>query len=531
MGQKEIRLNQKQPKHPYLSFLAITFFAIPVFADPNGVNIPAQEDISIFSADNSDEGVKDNRPVDLSVAQDSLLGVVGDAKLLFGFNTENAAAVELAAGPKVFRGNGTYAFALNDKNRIKITGEYLDEDLDFDFYTGETRQWVDQVAVGAAYQYWLGGDTFKDVQIGSHYSHAGSKDLSDKVINLGNGITLLDQRRIAGGTDWNGTVETGIHLWRHGLVTAGADYDEVRYDTKYEIHDEGGNEQGFGGHLNLQQLLAPSTQLELKSSVTQLADTYSGGLNWIWTARSGTALRAGFESGYTEDHATGRNFWINGISLNIVWDQARDKKSVATYSDPDVAAEDLLTWAATPAVRMPDVLAITDERITKTGEVIPDFVSVTAACPESKALQYDLSTKTYSAPGGWVQSYPSSNLLSQGNNKKSFNSANIAGSQAGGTGAAECLYDIDINELILVNSTYSFVQAKDGTWVNNTPSGFWPESEPLPAASCLTGAADCTFKTLDPKTMATPKAKGDENLQVERVQPTKRRAELRQEHG
>ncbi len=265
LRKKGIQPNQKHSRFSYLIIFVITFFAVEVLADTNEVSIPVQDNINIFDADNSDQGVKNNRPVDLSVDQDSLLGAVGDAKVLLDFNNENAAAVELAAGPKVLRTNGTYAFALNDKNRIKITGEYLDENLPFDFYTGETKQWVNQAAIGAAYQYWLGGETFKDLQIGSHYSHAGSKDLSDKTIDLGDNINLLDERRIAGGVDWNGTVETGLHLWPHSLMSVGADYDRVRYDTQYDIHDEGGDAQGFGGHINLQQLLASSTQLELKS--------------------------------------------------------------------------------------------------------------------------------------------------------------------------------------------------------------------------------------------------------------------------
>ncbi len=245
--------------------------------------------------------------------------------------------------------------------------------------------------------------------------------------------------------------------------------------------------------------------------------------------RSGTAWRTGLESSYTADHTTGRNFWVNSISVNVVWDQPHDKGSVAHYSDPDIAAEDLLTWAATPAVRMPDVLAISDERITKINDAMLDhFLSVTAACPEGKALSYDENTKTYSAAGGWVESYPGNNTLTSGQKKTAFNSANIVGSQAGG--AAECLYDIDINEeLILVNSAYSFVQAQDGPW-GSIASGFWPSTEPTPAASCLGAAADCTFETLDPKTMATTKTKADESLQAERVQSIKRQAEFRQEH-
>jgi hypothetical protein len=506
--QKKMQSNQKRNQFSYLVFFLITFFVISAFADTNGMNVPAQDNINLFNADNSDQGVKNNHPVDLSIDQDSLLGVVGDAKVLFDFNSENAAAVELAAGPKVFRGNGTYAFALNDKNRIKITGEYLDENLDFNFYTGDTRQWMSQAAVGAAYQYWLGGKTLKDLQIGGHYSHAGSKNLSDQTIDLGDGISLLDQRRIAGGVDWNGTAEAGLHLWSHSLVTMGADYDKVRYDTQYDIHYDGNDAQGFGGHVNLQQLLTSSTQLELHSSVTQLANAYGGGLNWIWTTHNTTAWRAGLESGYTTDHTTGRNFWVNGISVNVVWDQPHEKGAIALYTDPDVSAEDLLTWTATPAVRMPDVLAISDERLTKTDSG-HHFTPVTAACPETGNIQYNSSTQTYSSSGGWVQIYPAPGTLGGG----ALSGFSAAGIMTSNSGPVQCEYNVSLTEhLLLANSVYTNVQPSGSNWVSGGPPN-WPLSQPTPVTSCASTPSLCPFETVDPQAMISNKVGSANRLQ------------------
>jgi hypothetical protein len=519
MLQQQKKLYNQAKKNSRLSCLivfVITSFAISAFADTNGVTIPAQDDINIFNADNSDQGVKNNRPVDLSIDEDSLLGVIGDAKVLLGFNNANAAAVELAAGPKVFRGNGTYGFALNDKNRIKITGEYLDENLDFDFYTGDTRQWMSQAAVGAAYQYWIGGGKFKDLQIGGHYSHAGSKNLSDQTIDLGDGISLLDQRRIAGGTDWNGTAEAGLHLWSHSLMNVGADYDKVRYDTHYDIHYDGKDAQGFGGHINLQQLLTSSTQLELHSTVTQLANVYGGGLNWIWTAHNTTAWRAGLESGYTTDHTTGRNFWVNSISLNVVWDQPHEKGSIALYSDPDVSAEDLLTWTATPAVRMPDVLAISDERITTTDSG-HHFTPVTATCPEANSITYNASTQTYSSSGGWVQVYPAPGTLSGG----ALSGFTAAGIMTANSGAVQCEYNVSVTEnLLLANPAYTDVQPSGSNWVSGGPPN-WPLSQPSPATSCVGNPASCPFETVDPESLISNKMGAANN----RLQSSNNRSE------
>lgn len=494
-------MGYNQPPRQFLLYviLSLTLFAVPVFAATNQTNIPIQDNNGLFNADNSEEGVKNNRPVNLSIDQDSLLGVVGDLKTLLDFNAEHAGAVELAAGPKVLRGNATYAFALDDKNRIKFTGEYLDENLDFDFYTGDTRQWVNQAAVGTAYQYWLDGNTFKDFQMGAYYSHAGNKNLSDKIIDLGNGTTLVDQRRIAGGTDWNGTLETGLRLWPHSFVTTGADYDRVRYDTHYDIHHDGGDAQGFGGHANLQQLLTSSTQLELQSTVTQLANVFGSGLDWIWTTRNTTAWKMGLNSSYTTDHTTERNFWINSINLNIVWDEPHPQGSVAGYSDPNVSAENLLTWAATPAVRMPDVLAISDERIRTTGSNY-HFEPITATCPAVTDIKYDSSNSTYSAPGGWGQIYPYPSNLSDGStNDLAFSSAGI---MTGNIGPVQCQYNLKVKEkFILANSTYNKVQPMGSYWTPGSP-GAWPSgSSQQPAVGCIGLPDTCPFETVDPNTV------------------------------
>ncbi len=478
-----------------ISFL---FFIKVLFASTtnNTQIINNNQDIAQFSADNSTEGVKNSKPVNLSVDQDSLLGWIADAKGLFGINPANATAVELAAGPKVFRANGTYGYALNDKNRIKLTGEYLRENLEFDYFTGDTRQWVGQGAVGAAYEYWLDGGIFKSLQLGSYYSHAGSKNLSDKTLYLDN-TTLLDQRRIAGANDWNGTAETAMRLWPHSLVVLGADYDNVRYDTQYEIQDEGtGDAQGFGGHIRLQQLLTASTQLQLQSLVSQLTNTYGGGLNWIWTSHKTTAWAAGFNSTYTDDHTTDRRFWTNGINISIVWDQPRENKdAVARFSDPDVSAENLLTWTATPAVRMPDVLAISDERITTVAHNIP-FQSVTATCPANGSLVYNSSSSSFSAPGGWVQSYP---LGGVSNFQPAFRSANIMNDAT--RGPVACLYTIGpVQELILTNTSYQLVQADGNNWIPGAPA-FWPLSQ-QPAVNCSSSSPDnCQFSTVDPSSV------------------------------
>lgn len=470
---------------------------------PNVIMNP--DNSNTFSADNSDDGVKNTGPFNVSVNQDSLLGVIVDTNTLLKFNSKNAAAVELAAGPRVLRANGTYGYALNDRNRIKLTGEYLTENLDFNFYSGDTRQWVNQGAVGAAYQYWLGGDKLKSFQVGSYYSHAPSKQLSDKTIVLSNDMDLLDQRRIAGGDDINGTAEASMSLWQHSLLTVGANYDQVSYDTEYEIHKDN-NAQGLGGHFQLQQLLTATTELNLQSSVSSVFSTYGAGLNWVWTSNKNTAWTTGINSSYTSDHTTERHFWVNGINLNIAWGVPREGKQVAHYSDPDVAAQDLATWSAKPAVRMPDVLAISDERITNIdvpNGIVPRFTAVSAACPAPSEIEYNPNTGMYSS-GNWVESYPNTPINS--NVEPIFESANIMTS---GAGMIECEYKVGFQKtMLLTNSAYATVEGNGNNW-HNGQDPYWPSSAGQPAETCSAGVnTECVFTTADPNALLnTPTAK------------------------
>lgn len=477
-------------KCKYALYLMLLLFSSSLIADNK--NIPYNS-VDNLNANSGEQDIKNSGPVQLSYNVDSLLGFIGDAKVLLNLNDSKATALELAAGPRAFRGNGTYGWTLNDKNRLKLTAEYLREDFDFDFMSGESRQWVGQGAVGAAYQYWLGGNILKNLQVGGHYSHAGSKDLSSQIINLGDGVSLLDERRIAGGTDWNGTAEAAASLWAHSLLTMGADYDRVRYDTHYNIH-ENADAQGMGGHIRLQQLLTSTKQLELQSSVTQLASSYGATFNWALMSHAATRWVVGLSSTYTTDHTTERHFFVSGVTLNITVDNPRAQKLELAYRDPDVSAQDLLVWTAIPAVYMPDVLTVTDERITNTdpSNSVQSFQSVTGACPDATQITYDQNTGSYKSANGWSQSYLSPGIPSPESWTPIFDSANIMANP----GAAECLYRLRLNDaLVLTNSTYQLVESDSGNW-GQSVSVLWPSGLGTPVATCAGDPTNCTFKTV-----------------------------------
>lgn len=429
--------------------------------------------------------------LNLALQEDSMLGWFGQFTTAFSLDSEHAAALEFDLGPKVQRINTTYGFAINDKNRLKLTAEYLREDLDFEFYTGDTTQWIGQGAFGATYQYVLDSSWLKNLSLNSHYSSAQSKNLSTQIISYDDGSTLSDYRHIAGGKDLNGNADIGLALWRNSLLTLGPDYDRVRYDTKYDIQS-GNDAQGWGGHAHLAQGLKHNVSLDLDSTLSQVYHIYGAALNWVWHSNHKAAFSTGYNSSYTQDRTAQRNFWINSLTLNIVWDPVQSSYSQETRAETaDSNLTPLLSWVQTPAVYMADVLAISDERINK-----KPFSSISGSCPSASSVQYDTATQQYSAPGGWYQSYPTLSV----NQFKivAFDSANVAGSP---NGPITCLYGLfnkpsgANNNLILQNKTYEHAVGTGENWVPGH-SAFYPNVEPYPSFTCNSIPGNCTFTTV-----------------------------------
>jgi hypothetical protein len=149
---------------------------------------------------------------------------------------------------------------------------------------------------------------------------------------------------------------------------------------------------------------------------------------------------------------------------------------------------------------MPDVLAIADERIVQVGPPVNPFVSVTGVCPLGSDVQYDSTTETYSASGGWYQSYPQGQLPKA--ITASSDSANI---MAAPSGEVACLYGLlggppsfsPLGQLILKNKIYQNAVGSGSNWLSGH-SQLWP-GPPYPSSYCntLTDTA-CAFSTVAP---------------------------------
>lgn len=277
-----------------------------------------------------------------------------------GYNISSSFGVE--GGPRQYRGNATLGWILAENHRIKFTGEYLWQKINYNFYSGIAQQWVNQGAVGAGYQYMLLDGVINDLRLYGYYSHApsiGLSTFSGSFVNSNTTYTYIDQRRIAGSNAAGFSPGFALHPWYGAQAVISANYDNVRYNTKY-ISTR--HYSGFGGTLDFKQALPGNLQMNLLAASRTAFNNYQAGLNWNKTVESGL-LTLGIIGGYNKGKHTLPNTSV--ISFNVGY--AFDQSMAIDDNDRDYKlASPLSTWVAEPAVRMPQVLAIADERVTLT---------------------------------------------------------------------------------------------------------------------------------------------------------------------
>ncbi len=300
------------------------------------------------------------------------------ARLGYTSTLNNSTAYSLAgeAGIKNFRVGGTIGFKLAENQLFKISAEYLWQKITYAFFSGDTNQWVNQGAVGAAYQYEFVDNSYKpQLGISGYFSHAPSKTLNDitgtYVNSQGFVTSFVDSRRIAGSNAAGVSPGISIAPWNGGRVGAEINYDNVRYDTRNAPNEDA---KGLGGTLKLNQALTDNIDLGASAAVRQPFNNYAANLDWNHVPFYGD-WTLGLFGDYTVGKNTLPNTWNLGLSANYFLDQRCPVMIPANLKgEADLKAEmvsqpindNLLAWTADPAVYMPQVLAIVDERVTNT---------------------------------------------------------------------------------------------------------------------------------------------------------------------
>ncbi len=246
-------------------------------------------------------------------------------------------------GPRNYRASATGAIKLNENHGIKLTAEYLRQNIDYTFALGNTREWVQQTAVGAAYAFFPTDSWVRQYEASTYYSYAPSKDLS----SISNGLQIND-RRIAGSNAFGMKLGLVFKPWSTMHTKVSANYDNVVYDMRWGA---GVSAKGLGGELDIHQTLFADVSLIGNASVRQPFNSYKLGV---------------------EKHLGKSNLavGVEGVLVRGRYGLPNTQNVFVTLKYPSAKTElahkfgnDFAQWAKRPAVYLPQVLAIADQRM------------------------------------------------------------------------------------------------------------------------------------------------------------------------
>jgi hypothetical protein len=322
--------------------------------------LPASNESQMLNLSSDQFGL--TGPLSLSMQYSKDFGTFWQGKFNELINPSFGTALDFEGGEKLYRVNGTGGYILTPNQWLKFTAEYLTQDINFDFTSGDVNKWIGQGAYGLTYQYLLPYNFFKSIDLNAFYSQAQSKTL-DPIFYINANDDLYENfRHIAGGRDAHGAIGFNLLPTKYTAVTLNFSYDLLRYDTKY--HNPDGttpNYDDFGAGITLEQLLGRSLKLDLGANTMPAYNDYTTGISWLVPTKRGIAVELGLTGEYVAGNHGLQNDERIGLNANISWGASYNGKGQGYNLDLSNSLGDFNSWVATPAVYMAQVLVVKDE--------------------------------------------------------------------------------------------------------------------------------------------------------------------------
>jgi len=295
------------------------------------------------------------------IYSDEFYGIV-EMRVAKAIARHTALAIELAGGWKEFRVNMTLGQEITENQRIKISAEYLLQELFYSFDSGSEHHWSGQAAAGASYQYLLHNRFIKGFDISGFYANAESKTYAKKFSSEG---ILVNRRRVAGSDSAELTGGVTTTLWPGSYIGASFGYAFVDYRTNFS--NDPGND-GFAEHVEFQQLLGRNVKLHFYQSYSDLYEYYEGGLFWLVPTDASTRLELGVIYSYLDTDATIGHENRVAINIGFAWDANRHGARNSYAMNSEDPSRGFVAWTAKPAARMETVLTVSDQITTLVGD-------------------------------------------------------------------------------------------------------------------------------------------------------------------
>jgi hypothetical protein len=313
-------------------------------------------------------------PFGAELKYDADLQWILGARYLHMFTDSLGLATKLTGGANELRANLTAGYALTKDQQIKLTYEYLTQNLPFTFASGSVDEWVNQNSVGVAYQYVIRHAIVHSLELSGYTTRAHSKDLDDitfnqQVIptNLGGGYLYdVNYRHIAGGNE--NTVLASVNLFPFAddktTLTLGAGYSDIRYNTHFE-DNQAASRPAYKAEVT--HLLSSKTKISATSTGSAAYAENRLGFNHL--------LPKKFEASLSGQYTSGQGTLPDNKSLILGFTYpAPDKYSLSNFGD----VQEFKNWIDKPVIYATRVLAIKDEAVKRfefrAGNPLPDQV-------------------------------------------------------------------------------------------------------------------------------------------------------------
>jgi hypothetical protein len=279
-------------------------------------------------------------------------------------------------GEKQYRINGTAGFQFSAQGLIKLTAERFSQVLPFDFASGNINQRVNQNAYGLRMEHLVNPYFLQNINLGAYWAQAPNAPLStvqftsngSNCLGYSAGFQCINERNIAGATSSGADVGASLLLTSTTQLTGNVYYDRVNYNTLFtanSIYDS----QGFGGGININQLVSDRIKFGAGISTRKVYDSYNVDLSWL----PPLTLVQGVEVSLFGQHVVSHNQTSNNntAGLQIRFLPAEDNHPKPQYQiDNAVALVDVEQWVSQPAVRMSQVLAVAEQIVYLASPII-----------------------------------------------------------------------------------------------------------------------------------------------------------------
>lgn len=257
------------------------------------------------------------------------------------------------------RGSATLGWNIDDVQKVKGTIELLTQKLDFGFRSGTVEEWVGQGAIGADYVYALNWFNNIALDLDGYFAYSNSKNLSTKhgfYRNLQGGIfDFTNYRHIAGARAFGINPGVILNPWIGSTASLILNYDNVHYRTRWSTN----NHDGFGGTVKFTQLISDNVAITFLAGLRSPFNNYLIDLGW-----NNLDYLGRWDLGMYGEYLSGKNQLVNSWNLGFHADYLFDPTVTIPTPQGNMRGRvnnAFVTWVGEPAVRMPQVLAVTDE--------------------------------------------------------------------------------------------------------------------------------------------------------------------------